>query len=670
MDKREGMAAVTSDRQSRLWLPGLALVIIVTAVVHLPVLSGQAVCFDDQQYLLDNALVRNPSWQSASRFLAEVAHPSTVRGYYQPLSMISLMLDCAMGGRAGDLFVFHRTSLALHLLNVTLVAILLRKLTGSVLGALVAALLFAIHPLTVEPLAWVADRKTLLATFFSLASIAAYVESATTRRVTWYLVSLMAFGLGLASKPTVLPLPVMLMLLDFWPLRRFGRRIIIEKAPYFLLAGGFGIITIVSQARANEWLDTALDVGVMHSVIQAIFLVYFYLARIFVPRDLCPVYVMPAPMSLSNAAVLIGVLVVLGMAAVLMMSLRRTKAPAVCMAIFLAAISPTLGGIRYSWAVAQDKYLYFPAIGILLFIAWALVGLKQTSFPFCKPVRVLVALIIVIAVACEATHTRRQYGIWTNTLGLGRYMAAQAPQSFQVHKLLGTALIDSGRFDEGIEQFEIGERIMPSDGEFAFNLGLAADRQGRVEDAVRHFTRAMPLRKSNSDVACSLGVALQSLGRFDEAIAAFEEAIRRRDDNVVARVALAISLASAGRGAEAVSQLERAIRERPDWPTAMKMLAWILATHPSAEVRNGSRAMELAGRAAKLSGDKDASVLDTLAAALAEAGRFDEAALMADKAAGLYREAGRMEESRQALSRAAMFRRRDPLRDLTLQAAK
>jgi Flp pilus assembly protein TadD len=657
------------SKPRRAWRLGVASVVLAAAWVHFPVLRQQAACFDDQQYFHANPLVNNPGRSSTVRFMTEVTHPSSVRGYYQPLAMISLMGDWALGGRPGNLYVFHRTSLILHLLNVVLVAVLLRSLTGSAPAALAAGLIFAVHPLTVEPLAWVADRKTLLATFFGLASLVSYVEWTKSRHAAWYLAALVAFLLALLSKPTLLPLPVVLLLLDVWPLRRFSAKAIVEKAPDLILAAAIGVITVVSQARTTQQMTTALDVGVFRTIVQAIYLLYFYVSKMLFPVNLCPVYVLPSPMSLTNPAILFGVLVILAILAALILCLRKTPAPMIGAAIFVAAIAPTLGGLRYSWAIAQDKYLYFPALGVLLLVSGAWAGKATTNFAKARPLQLVAGLLVILVATCEVAQTRRQYGIWADTLGLGHYIVEKAPGSFQAHKLLGAALIDAGRTADGIEQYEIGERLEPSDGEFAYNLGVVADRQGRLEDAVRHFRRALPLRRGNSDVAHSLGMALQMLGRTDEAVEAFTEALNRRNDHTNARAALGVTLASAGRAAEAVPHLERAVQEKPDWPTPLKMLAWILATHPSESVRNPARALEMAEKAARLSGGSDPMVLDTLAAALATEGKFDQAVLTAGRAADLYAARGKQDDARLARMRADMYRRKKAFRDRSLVSA-
>lgn len=225
------------------------LILSIVAWAHWPALSARAYCFDDQEYFIDNPLVKSPGLDSAGRFFAEVFEPSTVRGYYQPLTMVSLMLDAAMGGSAEDLRPFHRTNLALHVVNSLLLFTLLLQLFNCPWAAALAAALFGAHPLTVEPIAWVSERKTLLAAMFALASLVCYVRYTRTRGRAAYAGVIVAYALALLSKPTSLPLPVIMLLVDYWPLRREMRRSVVEKLPLFAIGAVSAFVTYESQAR-------------------------------------------------------------------------------------------------------------------------------------------------------------------------------------------------------------------------------------------------------------------------------------------------------------------------------------------------------------------------------------------------------------------------------------
>jgi len=227
----------------------IAAVCVIVALVHWPALSAKALSFDDQQYLTKNVLVQNPGWRSAKRFLMEVLEPSTVAGYYQPLTMISLMADYAAGGRENNLRPFHITSLALHTVNTALIIVLLYMLFGNIWAAAAAGLLFGIHPMTVEPIPWVGERKTLLAAFFALWSLIFYVRYSRSGSWKSYTGCFLMYLLALMSKPTSVALPAVMLLMDYWPLKRLKVKSVFEKLPLFVLGGIFAGITYVSQQR-------------------------------------------------------------------------------------------------------------------------------------------------------------------------------------------------------------------------------------------------------------------------------------------------------------------------------------------------------------------------------------------------------------------------------------
>ncbi|MCL5282246.1 MAG: hypothetical protein M1376_20365 [Planctomycetes bacterium] len=226
-------------------------VCLFVLVVYLPTLSAQAMLFDDIQYVKNNPLVQNPSWESVRRFFDEVWRPSTVRGYYQPLTMVSLMVDRYLAAGPDDVSPYHRTNLLLHLGNATLLAVLIYLLFDEPVVAAGVALLFGVHPMTVDSVSWLSERKTLLASFFALISLILYVRFAQRRRTGFYLGCVSAYVLALLCKPITVPLPAMMLLMDYWPLDRFGRRSVAEKLPLFAVGGVFAIITYVSQGNAG-----------------------------------------------------------------------------------------------------------------------------------------------------------------------------------------------------------------------------------------------------------------------------------------------------------------------------------------------------------------------------------------------------------------------------------
>ena len=239
----------------------LSLVVVgATLFAHWPVLSAQAMSFDDEEAIIENRLVQHPSWNSVGRFFREVTLSSVVRGYYRPLTLTSLMLDWAMGGRPEDFRPFHRTSLALHLGSTVLVILLCYQVFRQPIIAALVGLLFGVHPLTVEPIAWVMERKTILAAFFAFACLNAYVGYTRGPRWGWYAAAVVLYLLSLLAKPTGTPLPIVMLLMDYWPLKRFSRRAVLEKIPFFILSAVFAALCVLCEQEVNPlWLPAKLS---------------------------------------------------------------------------------------------------------------------------------------------------------------------------------------------------------------------------------------------------------------------------------------------------------------------------------------------------------------------------------------------------------------------------
>ena len=654
----------------------LLLVAFAVAAVHWPVLGAQALSFDDNEFVTYNPLVTHPSWASASRFFGEVMNPSTVRGYYLPLSMTSLMLDHAAGGRPGDLRVFHQTSLALHVVATLLLVLFLYRLSGALVPAALAGLLFGLHPLTVEPVAWIGERKTLLAAAFAFASLLAYVEHCRRRGRAWLPVSAALFALALLSKPTVAMLPLLLLLLDYWPLRRLSWRSALEKWPFFFLSLVSGAITLISHQR-TAGIAAASHSGWLQWPLHAAYLLAFYLGKIVRPFDLSCVYQPPAPLALSNPSVLAGVAVVVTVTAAVFLFARRTRGPLAGWLFFALALVPTLGLVKYSWVIASDKYVYFPAVGLLLVIAAGLTAVwaGRPRALAGRAARVALLALVLLVAAAEAAGVRTTLRNWKDSLTLFRHMEAMAPDAPAVHNELGVLLAGQSAQEEAIRHLRRALELAPDYGDAHYNLGVVLGSGGQVEEAIRHFRRAVELSPADPHTAYNLGAALRLEGKLDEAEAELRRALRLKPDYVEAADRLADVLVLQGRLAEAVEQLRGAvalapddprlhfrlamaltglggdpshvaeqlrlaIRHGPAWADPCNALAWLLATSPDRTVRDPAQAVALAERAGELTGDRDPKVLDTLAAAQAATGDFDAAGRTARRALDLAAQSG------------------------------
>jgi len=540
---------------------GVALVVLA---VHWPVLSAQALAFDDGEFITNNHVVQNPSWASAWRFTREVLEPTTVHGYYIPLTMISLMLDYGAGGRPDDLRQFHRTNLGLHVLSTAGVVVLLYLLFNQPWVAAMLGLLYGLHPLTVESIAWVGERKTVLATCFALWSLVMYVPYARKGCRWAYATSMLLFALSLLAKPTTVPLPVLMLILDYWPLRRISRRSVFEKAPYFILAGVSAVITVISNARTAN-LSMPADIPMAPTVLKICHNLIFYLRKIVWPGELTSYYPAPDPFSLSHPAVLAGVVGTGVVLVLILWSLRWTRAPAAGSLFFLAALFPTLGIIGFSWINASDKYLYLPAVGLLLPLAWWLCRLWDGPLRKVSPLvrRGAIALGVLILATLSATGTRRYLHHWRTSETLYTHMLAVAPKASVLHYSLAADLYDQGRFDESVTHYRQAVRMAPGMPDVHVGLGQALMRQGNADEAIQQYLEALRINPDSAEAHNNLGSALASQKKLEEAAAQHAEALRLNPGFLQAYINLGTIRLTQGRLEEAVEQFTAALSVNP-----------------------------------------------------------------------------------------------------------
>jgi len=649
----------------KIGLPAILCIAVcgIVVIAHWPALSAKALSFDDSMYLTDNVLVQNPGWMSTKSFLSEVTKPSTVSGYYQPLAMISLMLDYAIGGSEKNLMPFHRTSLALHVANTAMIIVLLYLLFGQTRGersrtiwvAAAVGLLFGVHPMTVEPIPWVGERKTLLAAFFSLWSLIFYVYSRTThhaRRTTipLYIGSIAMYLLALMTKPTSVMLPAAMLLLDWWPLKRLKladsveriadrkeksetpytlyaiRYTLLEKLPFFALGGTFAVITYVSQTGAA---DTMLPTGAGARRILLILChnIIFYLQKMVWPVNLSSHYPFPEPLALSKPMVLAGVVGTCILIPALVISMRWTRAALIGWLIFFITILPTMQIVRFSDVIASDKYAYLPSLGLLMtlasFLSWLCKIIGRTGKSLIGQV-VIIAAVLILTFA-ESAATRRYLSFWQDSLTLSQRMLKLAPNSAGVYAHYGSIINMRGRQLEAIECFRKAISLDPLCVIAYYNLGVAYEKQnklqeavdcyrnalkvtdfasayynlgnilksqGRLDDAIEHYRQAVKAKPTYVDAHNNLGNILRSQGKFDEAISHFHEALRFKPKSAEIHYNLAITLQRQGKLEDAAKHYSEALRLKPGWPPALSGLASILASHQNPTSHDANKAIE------------------------------------------------------------------------------
>jgi len=566
--------------QPIVWLAGSMIVVaLIVFITHRPALDAKALLFDDAQYMTKNPLVQNPSWESANRFLTEVLEPSTVQGYYQPLSMISLMLDYGIGGRPDNLRPFHRTSVALHVFNTVLIIAFLYLLFGKPLPAAMVGLLFGVHPITVETMPWVGERKTLLAMFFAMWCLILYVRYTRTGGWKAYILCLLMYVLALMSKPTSTPLPVLLLLLDYWPIGRLRWRSLTEKLPFFVVGGIFAVITIISQGRTAV-AEMPTESSFLTVVLTICHNIIFYLFKMVWPTQLAPHYPYPNPFDLSSGMVLAGVVGTCVLIPFLIISLRWTRALLTGWFFFFVAIFPSMGVIGFTNVIASDKFAYLPSIGLLMVLTWLVTRIWNTSaHNTIRPAkrRLIAVIVVLVLAASEAVTTRHQLARWQDTEGLFRYMLTVTPNAASPHYHLATVLASLNQTDEAIEEYEIALRLNPNDPDTHYNLANILARTGHIDDAIDHYQAALTWNPRFALAHSNLGNALAAKGRTEEAITHFTATLKLQPNNFRAHHNLANALLRQGKSDQAIEHYTRAVQFNPELVIAHRNLGRELA---------------------------------------------------------------------------------------------
>lgn len=568
----------------------------ITWLVFGQTLHYEFVNFDDVSYVLENPEVTRGLTPEGIAWAFTHVHAAN----WHPVTWISHMLDAQSYGLSPR--GHHFTNVLLHTTTAILLFLVLRQMTGAVWrGAFVAAI-FAIHPLRVESVAWVAERKDVLSGLFFMLTIAAYVRYA---RRPWsafrYALVVLLFALGLMCKSMLVTLPLVLLLLDYWPLNRFDeardrrdnifhipRRLILEKLPLLALAAISGAITLLAQKGS---LQTFVGIPLPLRISNAFIACTTYLRQMFWPVDLAVLY--PFTDRDIWAFGIVSFVVLAGVSAGIF-ALRRHRYLVTGWLWYLVMLGPVIGIIQVGNQARADRYTYLPQIGLYLLLTWAAADLCAGW----RQRRLFLSglAVVVLGALTFAAHTQASY--WQNSQSLWTRAITSTSDNSIAYTNLAEAFFKKGKMDEAIEHSQKALQIDPNQAVAHSALGLALlQKKGRLDEALAHLQKALEITPGAA-AHSNLGVALMQMGRVDEALAHYSAAIEI-DPNAV---------------------------------DAQSNMAWALATWPEARIRDGKKAVELAERVDSLTQGQNVRVSITLAAAYAEAGRFADAVKTAQRA--------------------------------------
>ena len=582
--------------------PLAALVLLVSILaVYWQTLHHDFVNFDDPSYVYNNEIVKSGLNARSIRWAFSFTQDVEQTGNWHPLTWLSHMLDCQIYGLnpAGH----HLTSVILHIINTLLILLLFCYATGQFRPSLAVAFLFALHPLRVEPVAWIAARKELLSTMFGMITIIAYVGFVKNSSLHRYTLALAAFALSLLAKPMLVTLPFVLLLFDYWPLKRFsalpvtrGRvrllvRLFAEKLPFFGLAAVESIITLFAQRSAGA-IAAQSNLPFISRASNALISYAKYIEMSFLPIRLEFFYPHPGPnVPLSHVAISVLVLCVIS---VVLVFFYRRQYTLMGWLWYLGTLVPVIGFVQVGSTARADRYTYVPGIGLAVIVVWALTDLTKKLRP--RPRNIFLILSSAMVYCALAVLSYQQVKTWKNDLTLFNHAVKVDPQNWYAHELLANTFAAQGQYDEAIEQYRHAQKIRAS-ARLENYIGVMLIKQKKFDQAVHLYQQFLPpIPDTNetpqfdlvkygklyatvmiyADAHVNCGFALWQMGQVNDALAHFYEALRVKPDYIPAHTNLVNLFLGSGDYDRAITQSHELLKLTPHSPQAYTNLALAL----------------------------------------------------------------------------------------------
>ena len=557
-----------------LWLAS-SLLVLVTVVVFGQIISHDFINYDDTWYMTDNYVVQEGFTKDSVLWALTTLHFGA--GSWHPLTWFSHMLDVELYGL--NPHGHHLTSLLFHIANVLLLFFLLYRMTRIIWPSAGVAVLFAVHPLHVESVAWVAERKDVLSTFFGLLTLWAYLRSIEHPGWKSRLAVALLFTMSLLAKPMLVTLPFVFLLLDYWPLKRitigntsnaFRRpglsNLVWEKLPLFALAAASCLITYISQ-KSGGMVGSTEEYPLGIRIENALVSYAHYIEKMLWPLGLANFYPHPGnTLSILEAAGSAALLFAISFLA--LRTIRSHPYLIVGWFWYLGTLVPVIGLVQVGSQGMADRYSYIPLVGLFLMMAWGVADLYERSGHL-RPViglgcSVYLLLLVVLSV--------QQAGFWRNSLSLFGHALEVTSNNYLAHNNLGVALAAIGKTEEAVAHYGKALSINPTFALAHVNLGSALASQGKWEEATNHLVRAMQLRPDLFIAYTNLGIVLANQGKLTEAINQFNQAILLRPDSPLAHYDLGLALFGQTKYTEAAMHFSQAVRLKPDFELAHNSL--------------------------------------------------------------------------------------------------
>jgi tetratricopeptide (TPR) repeat protein len=593
--------------------------------VFIQTLRYDFVNYDDPSYVYQNTRITNGMNFASVAWAFSHVHSEN----WHPLTTITHMLDCQLYGLNPGWH--HFTNVILHSLAILLLFIALEQMTGALWRSAFVSAVFAVHPLHVESVAWIAERKDVLSAVFFMLTLLAYFHYTRAPSIGRYLAVLLVGALGLMSKPMLVTLPFVLLLLDYWPLRRFeGRqsniarqllRLVVEKIPLIVLSAVSSVVTFLAQRGAIGWTE---QLPTSERISNALVAYVVYIGQMFWPAGLAVFYPHPENrLPVWEISLALTALIGITLAAFVL----RKKAPYFVTGWlwYLGMLVPVIGLLQVGWQGHADRYTYLPQIGLYIAVTWAVTDLSR-SWRF-QQIALGIAAAVVLSALTWASRLQTSY--WRDSETLFTHALAVTSNNDVALNNLGIISLDKGQLDDAISKLQAAIDLRPENAPAHDNLAKALLRKGQVPEAMVHYRKFLELEPGNVEARNTLGTALIQQGHVREAIDQWQEALARQPDN----------------------------------GNAASNLAWVFATSPENSLRDGTRAAELGEKALRISAGKIPMIYKVLAAAYAENGRFADAVETAQRGAELATSQGNPALAAELESNVALYQSGRPLRD-------
>jgi protein O-mannosyl-transferase len=638
-----------------------ALLLVITFAVFAQTCRFEFVNYDDNIAVYENSYVR------AGLTAKSVAWAFTFNDYeyWIPLTSISHIIDAQLFGmKPGG---HHMTNVLLHAASVILLFLALRRLTGAVWRSAFVAAVFAIHPLRAESVAWVVERKDVLAGVFFMLALFFYGPGLKRG-----IAVMTCFLVGFLCKPMVVTLPFLLLLIDYWPGGRISKlsdwkKPVLEKLPMLLMVPFLAVLTVITQGHAPGALQTLENNSMLARLANAAMSCVIYIKQTFYPVDLIVFYSRTEEhralwMPIAAALVLVAITAVA--------FVYRRKHPFLISGWFwyLGMLAPVIGIISFGFMSHADRYTYFPQIGLCIMVAWG----ANELFGKTPNGRMALATVGIAVVGVLAVVGFNQTKYWRDSETLWNHTLAVNPKSLLAHNNLATVLVDKKDINGAVAHLETAVEINPKFPQAQNNLGMILSNIGRVDESIAHFEKCLEADPKYAEGHNNFGSALRRQGKFEDAITHFKKATELDPKYALAHFNLGKTLLITGQAPGAADAYLAGIKLQPQFlnnkavQRDVYQIAWTLATSPNDAFRNGKKAVQLAQEGSALSHD-NTLLTAALAAGYAESGDFQNAVSTAKQGIQVANQHGETDVANALQDQLKSYEKSAPFRDLTIQ---